>query len=384
VATQFFLLFNISWFASSLDASRNDEISTNRHYRGRLAVQLLIIITIFYSTIAHANPWLPKPGGWKYNLQYSKYIAPKSIKSVERNGYFALEGAKKSLYQDLEKFTSDFTPHFQRVQTELLMREGIRLMALSYNEKQIVRDRLFAQDPALHEYYNRIQNKKTDIGNKINQIKMVQDALIVSYHKWSATTDIEYGLSENISYGVGIGRDRGVEKFQTNKKTDRFSIFFKTRLYENKKYIFTLQPKFLTLGPLQGADLSIILGKSHKIKRKIFGKKAETFFYSSFGATRFLNSNIMRNQLHTEVTSGIKWNDGTILMNQESEDFNLEMSKNYKNILRSQFTIAQDLNVASIEPRNKVYLALSYFMIDSLAARRRLSSGYSIGLWLEF
>ena len=174
------------------------------------------------------------------------------------------------------------------------------------------------------------------------------------------------------------------DKFKTSSNVDSFSIFLKRKLYDKKSYIFTLQPTLLTIGGMQGADITAMLGKSHKMKRKLFGKTVEVFNYSAFGITRFFGDNIIRKKIHADVTSGIKWNDHTILMNQESEDFNPEMRKLYKKVLRSQFTVAQDLNFASIEPRNKVYLTLSYFTIDSLEAKRRLSSGYSIGLWLEF
>ena len=344
---------------------------------------VIFAIMLTYSLSIQANPWLPEPGGWKYSLQYSKYTTPKTIKFYERDWYFQLEQKQASLYKELDQDKISLNEKIDKHKIALVRREQHRWLGLSDQEKQSAKDQLYAQNPDLQILYTRIKHRTNDAENIAKYLKNLQEYLITSYHHWSATTNVEYGLGKHISYGVGIGGGRETNKFKTNSKVNSFSIFLKSKLYDKKGYVFTLQPKFLTIGSIQGADVTVMLGKSHTMKRKIFGKKAEVFGYSAFGITKFLNDNIIKKQMHAEITSGIKWNDSTILMNQESEDFNPDLSKAYKRVLRSQFTIAQDLNFASIEPQNKVYLTLSYFTIDSMKANRRLSTGYSIGLWLE-
>ena len=361
-----------------------------------IVTSLQLGIMLFFPIHTYANPWLPESGGWKYSLQYSKYDTPKSIKFYERDLYFSLD--KAIVLNNKAEYIAKiiFGTKIANEAVSIFMRQNPEFTSISWSQtgdeqntniKLVADGKIFVSIPKNSdiEILEQRQNNKIDELSLANiQLKNLQNYLITSYHHWAATTDIEYGLNERFSYGVGIGAGQETNKYKTNTKVDKFSIFFKSKLYDKKGYIFTLRPKFLTIGPIYGADLTAMLGKSHKMKHKVFGKKVEVFGYSSFGITKFLNSNIIKNKLHAEITSGIKWNDSTILMNQESEDFNPGLSKTYKRVLRSQFTVAQDLNFASIEHRNKVYLTLSYFTIDSLKARRRLSAGYSIGLWLEF
>ena len=344
---------------------------------------ILISVILCIPTYIYANPWLPEPAGWKYSFQYSKYTTPKSIKFYERDLYFALDKTQALLYKELAQSKQFLNTEITNRKSALVLREQNNWFYLSNQEKQIAKDTLFEQDPDLQILYDRARHREDDTNHKVKYLKDLQEYLILSYHNWSATTNVEYGFDNKFSYGVSIGKQKEVSKFNDNKNTDTFSLFFKAKLYDYKGYIFTVQPKFLTIGPVRGANITAMLGKSHIMKRKLLGKEVEVFGYSSFGVTQFLDSNIIKKQMHAEITSGIKWNDSTILINQEAEEFNPELSKTYKRVLRSQFTIAQDINFANIEPRNKVYLTLSYFSIDSIKAKRRLSSGYSVGLWLE-
>ncbi len=349
--------------------------------KGRCASFIMLILWFLCVSHVQANPWLPEPGGWKYNLQYSKYATPKSIKFYERDLYFALEREQILLKNNLAQYKISLKDEIDQRESALLILHQNQLNGLNVLDKQNAKDRIFKDNLDLQILYNRINNQIKDAEQYIQQLKNDQQKLITAYHKWSASSSVEYGLDKHISYGISGTRIKEVNKLDTNKQVDNFSIFFKGKLYGKKGYALTLQPKFLTLGDMQGADFTLMLGKSHIMKRKVFGKEVEVFGYSAFGVTRFLNTNM--SQTHAEVTSGIKWNDSTILMNQESEDFNPGFPKTYKRVVRSQFTIAQDLNFASIEPRNKVYLTFSYFSVDSVKANRNLSTGYSIGLWLE-
>ena len=349
--------------------------------KGRCASAIILMLSSLFVSHVQANPWLPEPGGWKYNLQYSKYTTPKSVKFYERDLYFLLEKEQLLSKNNLAQYKTSLNDKIDQRKMVLLAINQNQLNALGAVDKQNAKDSLFERDLDLQILYNRINNQTKDTEQYIQQLKNDQQKLITSYHKWSASSSVEYGLDKHISYGISGTRIKEVNKLDTNKQVDNFSIFFKGKLYGKKGYALTLQPKFLTIGDMQGADFTLMLGKSHIMKRKVFGKEVEVFGYSAFGVTRFLNTNM--SQIHAEVTSGIKWNDSTILMNQESEDFNPGFPKTYKRVLRSQFTIAQDLNFASIEPRNKVYLTFSYFSVDSVKANRNLSIGYSIGLWLE-
>jgi|GEM_PF-6300209 len=344
---------------------------------------IIFVVILTYSLSIQANPWLPEPGGWKYSFQYSKYTTPTTIKFYEREWYFQLEKKQTLLYKDLEQYTNSLHEQIKKHQIALVTLEQHKWAGLSHDAKERAKNQLYIQDPSLQILYGRIRNRTEYTTNTIHYLQTLQNDLITSYHHWSANTHVEYGLNKNMSYGVTIGGGRETKKFTTDSEINNFSIFLKRKLYDKKGYIFTLQPKFLTMGSMQGAEITAILGKSHTLKRKVFGKKVEVFGYSAFGITKFFHHNMIKKQMHTHITSGIKWNDSTILMNQESEDFNPESSKTYKRVLQSQFTIAQDLNFASIEPRNKVYLTLSYCTIDSIKAHRRLAAGYSIGLWLE-
>lgn len=354
---------------------------------------LLLLITPF-STLA--NPWLPEVEGWKYNLTYSKFLIPKGVKQ-EKDLYFMGESKKAVLQQKLAQEYANFTPQINDRKQQIVNLNIANLQAFQANlvaqgldpatiarRVQTAQQILYDQDQNLQIIYNRLNNSTTATSNEIKQITKLQDHLILSYHSWSAKTSVEYGASENWSYGMNIGRTQGVKKYNNNYKMDEAEIFLKRNLYNENGYIFTLQPKLTMNGPMDNIDFMAMIGKSHLMERKIFDKPIEVFGYSGFGISYFLGDHpIIKQRLHAEITSGIKYNDRTIIMNQESEDFNPELRHTYKRVLRSQFTLAHELRFDSLASHNKIYLALSYFTIDSLKTRRHLSSGYSLGLWLE-
>ena len=341
----------------------------------RLRSSLLVLFILLISHSTHANPWLPKKEGWKYNFEYSKYDTPRSIKFYETDMYFTIEKNKALLYGDVSELNKLY-------ETQINNREAY--LSTLYSQQQIVQNNIYANDPDIQILNNRLNNATQDQKNQISQLTQLQKYLITSYHQWGAKTSIEYGLRDNISYGMDIGGGREVIKRNAKTDINHLSVFVKNKLYDKKGVVFTLQTKVLKQGPMGGVDFTAMVGKSRKTKKKLFGKKVEFFGYTSFGMTKFLDDSWnTQKQVHAEITSGIKWNDSTIIVNQETEEFNPGLSKTYKRILKSKFTVAYDLNFASIEPRNKVYLALSYFTIDSLKAKRRLSSGYTLGLWLE-
>lgn len=351
--------------------AKTQSIAILRHWK-----KIAIMACIFLSPLAAcANPWLPEVGGWKYNLEYSKNDTPRSIKFYETDQYFEGEKNKALLAKRIDQANQFYKAQIDSRQNYWLTQ---------YSQQYIQQHNIFAGDPYLQILYTNRNNEIQRLNGYIAQISNLQQYLITSYHKWGARTAIEYGLSDNVSYGVNIGYGREVKKWKAKSDIDHFSLFAKTKLFEYDNFILTLQPKFIRQGPMNGLDLTVMLGKSAIMKKKLLGKKIEVFGYSSFEITKFPNNNSgMRSKAHFEITSGFKWNDRTIFMNQESEDCNAGLNKTYKRVLTSKFTVAHDINFASIEPRNKVYLTYSYFTIDSLKAKRRLSSGYSVGLWLE-
>jgi hypothetical protein len=212
----------------------------------------------------------------------------------------------------------------------------------------------------------------------------MQDKLLTSYMVSERNNQIEYGVNKKLSIGLNIGDIRRDDLYHSSTSSRSIEMFAKTNLYNHKGYVFSLQPKLGFEGRSKTVSLNTMLGHSHKTRKKFLGRSMEIFEYIGFEVKKLSGLKKLHHPVYnSEIAAGIKWNDRTILMIQDTEYLNHNASKIYNKIHKTHITLAHDINFSKSNDRNKFYLNCGYFVVSSVKARRQLASGYSFGLWVE-
>ncbi len=299
-----------------------------------------------------ANPWLPSPGHYKYYFNFGRHYPANSIK-YENQGYYAIE-RKISL---LNKAIYDIT-----------LQASLR-KELANTDEDRRRIDIF------------VKHRIEEINGLISNLKNYQQYLLVNYNLFELGSGIEYGLRENFSCGVTGNLNRMKLPHGAEDNFKLFGLFAKFKILDKNRYVLTLQPKVLFDEFGQRVEFGAMLGHSKPILKENSYGQIERFEYAVAGVTRPIGNPYVRSSLgyHAETNFGVKFKDNTILMLQAINDITPGLGKIYSNVLRKQVTIAHGVNINNA----KVSLSLVFFNVDSLRAGRHITSGYSVGLWIE-
>lgn len=284
------------------------------------------LVFLAYPLLAFSTPWIPEEGAWKYSFEASSNFKPKTYvqeydkyKQIER-GIIALENSMHKI--------------------------NIKISLLKDNARnQENRNRL--------EFYR--QHRKDDTSKLKAQLKKIEGYLYLDYKLGSFSNEIEYGYSENSSFGFASNLSR--TKYSNST---RARIFGKYKLYEKKKKILSIKPHIDIEEGRAIPGIDVIWGGSKKTK------KLDNFAYSSFG--------IMPGPIYSyETTMGSRFKDYIIIL-QAFGRLEKNPTKLYEHLLRKQYKIAKEFSP-------EFTISIGYFQDLSLSARRPLSNGFNIGIW---
>jgi hypothetical protein len=227
-------------------------------------------------------------------------------------------------------------------------------------------------------------NRENEIWGNIHNLKTIKEQLITSSPTHETSHFLEQGINPKWSYGIKFTRVKTNLRNVKSITSNNFAIFAKRKLLEKKNYIFTISPSIGISDGIKSARLGLSLGHSKKTKKKFFGKKIRFFQYVSVEAkTDIDKSNNKKPIYESEIAIGMKIGDRMIFMLQDFEVLNKNALPRHQRIHNNKLTLAYDISTSRSESHNKIYLNCGYFVVNSVKARRVLSSGYSLGVWAE-
>lgn len=282
------------------------------------------LVLLLFPIIASANPWIPEIGTWKYSLELSSNLKPKTH---EYEQYKQIEKSIIALQKSLDKINIKIT----------LLKDKAR------NQENINRLEIYRK------------HRQHEITKLKQQLKKLEEYLYLDYKLGSFSQEVEYGYRENISFGFS-------SNLAKNKYSEsaRARIFGKYKLYEKKQKIISIKPHFDIEEGRVIPGIEMIWGGSKETK------KLDNFTYSSFG--------IMPGPIYSYVTTaGSRFKDYLFLI-QAFGRLEKNATKLYEHLLRKQYKIAKEFSP-------QFTISIGYFQDISLSARRPLSNGFNIGIW---
>jgi len=311
-----------------------------------------LILCLILPIKSFANPWLPKEGQSKYIAEFSNYNINNYFVEIERRAYIDIETKIALLSKQIS-----------------IIKHNTRIAA---SNNQVTA----ADNPLVNNF---LDHRIREVNENIANLRLVQQNLILNPKLWHSSTIIEYGASEDYSYGI-TGNLSKCKYSNNNSRIDDFGLFFKYKLYQNKHNIFTLQPKFFLSGDRKAINITAMLGNSSKRKSKIGNFDLDIFRYLIAGVTKYFNptNGLQQIQYNSEITSGVKFEDSLIFMLKAMHELNPRSRKIYNSVLRREILVAKNIG-----NKSDLYLSFGYFSLNSLSARRNIANGYSAGLWIE-
>jgi hypothetical protein len=300
----------------------------------------IFIITsfCFVSIKAIASPWLPDEGRYLYIS--SGYIFDKtSIKTLKQESkiYYALE-------QDI--------------------------VYLERKKKDYESDKNLTSEAKA--------NRAKKIDDQIKNIRRIKDYFSNYYTRRTISQSVEYGVNPFYSFGAKVISQEKVNFLGHSRSNIGAALFQKIKLKQTDKYIASLQPLISIERDIYSlerasAELRLLLGKTKKHR---FGKAFDTIEIApgiSKGAF----------ECKIDYTTGLELKNGTILMLQTYNSFRPKANKVYRQTSLEQFSIAKPLELENHTNSKKVTLQLGYFKELSISARKTISSGFQLSLWVE-
>lgn len=290
------------------------------------------LIVFLFPVLTYANPWIPEAGQWKYALELSKEIKPKT--SID----------EFSAYLEIQKNIILLEKKLTEIKTKISLLQDNARNSENKNRLEIYKN-----------------HRKNEIEKLTQKLKELEGYLYLDYKLGSFSHEMEYGYRNNISFGIGGNFSKS--KYSLSNRT---MIFGKYKIYDKNKKILSVKPyTHIEEGNLY-PGIDIIWGGSKKTKN------LDSFFYSSFGISHGSIYNY-------ETMVGTRFKNDYLILIQAIGRMEKHTIKLYQNLLRKQYKIAQEIQ----NNHTKFTISVGYYQDISISAKKPLGSGYIIGLWGE-
>jgi hypothetical protein len=305
----------------------------------RYIVLLIFCCLLLAPSIVLASPWLPEKG--KFKVSSSIYITD--------------DHALKSFQQE------------SKVRAVIINAAIARL-----NQERYV----FNHDPKLTAEAKANRNQMID--QEIKNLKTDQSYMRLYYPKRQFSQMLEYGVNDKYSLGFKVISVDEVNFITKHRTYDWFQLFQKIKIYQNVKYMFSVQPSIMIYkspGCVDdiAAEMRFLFGKVKKCK---WGKTFNNieFAHGVAGGSQVFDLN---------YTTALESKRGNILMFQSFNHFQPKANKMYQKTTLEQISIAKPFIIDNYGASKKITLQAGYFYEFSISAAKLMNRGLLIALWLE-
>ena len=326
---------------------------------------------LFIHTKIYGSAWLPEPKKYKIAFSYSHVDYKSEKEQLKRIEYYRqvdqsidrLLSIEKELYQNKDKI-------IDQIKQNNHLKEW-------YKQQQI---QMFLLD---------LDAEILAIKNTIKEKTKILDDLSSYHNLLYAKTTVEYGVSKNLSLGIASSVDNQYFLSSKYTKAEKNSleadIFVKLKLFQNKKYVISLQPKFY-MEKAAGtrdqafAEISLLTGKTYK------SSLGEVFIEGWIGFGKCVSySCANKHYSHYSVSEGYKMPFGLMITNFTRYYFRKNYGEIYNRTVYNQFSIAKEVNF-KMPNHNKITFQLGYFTDQSLSSQFKKYyniSGSVFSIWLD-
>lgn len=320
--------------------------------RKYLAINLIIILTTIIAPCSYASAYLPKAGNYKYFLS-SAFVDKMSNK-------------KRRQKIDLFIQAQDFIYMYRAEQ------ESIRNNARQENRALL----------------NSEQRNIETLDQVIKKYEKITKEIAAFNDNTTSYFEVEYGVTDQQSVGMKI--DYSTSKFaeiKNNKATKTnyvgkgLDLFYKYKLFENDKFIVTLQPKlhYSTYhnNTSSSIDMGLLFGHSQE------SKKYKTFQEFSITLRKHFDQHIKNSLGYViSMTEGAQFNNGILIINYTEYEHKNSAHWLDRAIIYEQVSIAKIFSLDTLD-RQSVTAQLGYFWKGSVAKSPYAISGPIFTLWFD-
>ena len=302
-------------------------------------IVLLIFCCLLEPSIVLTSPWLPEKG--KFKASSSIYItdneASKAFKEESKVSAVMINAAIARLNQERYHYNND---------------PNLTAEAKANRNKMI--------DQAIH-------NLKTD-----------QSYMRRHYPKRQYSQMLEYGVNDKYSLGFKVISVDEVNFLNKHRTYDWFQLFQKIKIYQNRKYMLSVQPSIMVYKSPGcsddfAAEMRFLFGK---VKKHKWGKTFNNieFAHGVAGGSQVFDLN---------YTTALESKRGNILMFQSFNHFQPKADRIYQKTTLEQISIAKPFIIDNYGVSKKITLQAGYFYEFSISSAKLINRGLLISLWLE-
>jgi|GEM_PF-3444971 len=260
---------------------------------------------------------------------------------------------------------------------------GNKINKISKNEKKQREETvLYVEERLVHlrRYLEEIKNQPNLQAKILRQIKKLerQKVELLSYQDEEFISSyIEYGITDN--HNVGLGFLYKKDKFLNKKNTSLdASIYYKFKLFEDKDFVVSTQPKILIADNKSFiGEVSLLMGNAKNIRSvTIFNQNVFSLGYS-------INNTDSKKMYYSFSTcEGIKFKNGIMLTSFTKYHTRQNYGFVYDNSVYEQLGIAKIINLNE-EDKNSLTAQIGYFWDRSLSNKKYRISGVSFSAWMD-
>ncbi len=222
--------------------------------------------------------------------------------------------------------------------------------------------------------YNKVYRDIEKLKKIASELESYQDEYISSF-------SAEYGINDYSSFGVNALYNNN-RFYRSHSHIKSFDVFYKFKLFQNKSYILTIQPKIIINEGRSSPqelfhEVSLAAGLSKE-------KKSVKFFSESSLAIGLCCSKSCQGKQYYSfaLSEGAKLPLGLMLVNFTKYYIRKNYGTIYSNNLYEQVSIAKEINSRN-RRQNNLTMQLGYFWDKSLKNANYQTSGTVFSIWLE-
>jgi hypothetical protein len=314
---------------------------------------ILACLVLYTLNSVYSSAWLLEKNSW-------------ALYSATEN-YVNISGAIKSDKAEIYKGLMELTRHYAELE----------------KEKDVVRNNSGLTNESKEQRIALIDELRKEV---LREFDKYYDELY--YPQAHNSTLIEYGLKDYLTIGTKIFEDHGAIYSIKSRSQMGMENFARIKLFQNEKYILSVQPKILISQdddynePIIATEGRLLLG---------FNKKSSKYNLTHFRNFEFAyktSTNDPKDTFIGEITEGVRFKSGFYLLWQNIIEKKNVKLKTFKETLREQLSIAKTINVSRSGGKSKgrnaeLTFQLGYYTTFSMIRKRRLAEGVIFSLWLK-
>lgn len=317
----------------------------------RFFSNIAIIYLLIFPTLCQANPCLPEPGQYKFFSSFS-IIDKESINRRKIRERIYINSQRMMIELEAEKIYLQ-----NKILTE--QREATN------NERRILRQ--------LNKDMKALELLSSDQ-------RAYQDDRMTN-------TLIEYGINEKHSFGVKIGYRFNKFISYSNRNTptsgNNINVFLKYKLFDNNRWVLTLQPTLYmdSYGNLKDKlfqEVKVMVGHY----RESIAKTLRFSEVGVFGGSCLSNNCNGENSGGISFTEGVKLQSGVLFYNFIQYYTRKIDNKLYNKSVYEQISVAKEIRFGRLKGNNFT-LSAGYFFDQSLVDKSFKLSGPIFSLWFN-